>query len=89
MTSFYTNKYERVFLDCKIDFVLDLITDEIFEGIIDNISESGLCLITSKLLDQGQEIIIRSLIYLPSQTAAVCWIKPHDDVSYKVGLKFI
>ena len=88
MTSFYINKYERVFLDCRIEFVLDLMSDETFEGIIDNISEAGFCLITSTPLHEGQEITIRSLMYFPSQTAKVCWIKPEEDV-YRLGMKFI
>ncbi len=88
MTSFYTNKYERVFLDCRIEFFLDLMSDETFEGIIDNISEAGFCLITSTPLHEGQEITIRSLMYFPSQTAKVCWIKPEKDV-YRLGMKFM
>ncbi len=62
--------------------------DEIFEGTIDNISESGMCIVTSEALTEGQEITIKSLLFLPSQTAVVCWVEPRDN-SYKVGLKFL
>lgn len=76
-----------MFLNCTIEYGLDISSDQSYEGTIDNISESGFCLFTDRLLSEGQEITIRSLIYLPSQTATVCWVEPVDNW-YKVGLRF-
>ncbi len=89
MALFYSARHGRSYMNCSIEYVLDPFNaDETHEGIIENISESGFCLITPTPLKEGQEIIIKSLIYLPSQTASVCWVKQEDDV-YRVGMKFI
>ena len=88
MALFYSSRHGRSYMNCSIEYVLDPFNaDETYEGIIENISESGFCLITPTPLKEGQEIMIKSLIYLPSQTATVCWVKQEDDV-YRVGLKF-
>ena len=89
MSLFYSAKHDRCYVNSPVEYMLDpLNADEIFEGTIDNISESGMCLVTSKALTEGQEITIKSLLFLPSQTAVVCWVEPQDG-SYKVGLKFV
>jgi len=62
--------------------------DAVFEGTIDNISESGMCLLTPHSLTEGQEITVKSLLFLPSQTAVVCWVEPQDN-GYRVGLRFL
>jgi hypothetical protein len=88
MSLFYSSKHDRCYVNSPVEYVLDPFnTNEVFEGTIDNISESGMCLVTSKSLTEGQEITIKSLLFLPSQTAVVCWVKPQDD-GYRVGLKF-
>jgi hypothetical protein len=89
MPLFYSAKHDRCYVNSPVEYVLDPFNaDEIFEGTIDNISESGMCLVTSQSLTEGQEITIKSLLFLPSQTAVVCWIE-HEDNGYKVGLKFL
>jgi hypothetical protein len=89
MSLFYSAKHDRCYVNSPVEYVLDPFSaDEVFEGTIDNISESGMCLITSRPLREGQEITIKSLLFLPSQTAVVCWIEPQDD-SYRIGLKFV
>lgn len=88
MSSFYSSKHDRSPIDCSVEFSLDLFSQETFEGFIENISESGMCLITTKRLDTGQNITINTNIFLPSHTASVCWIEQNDDGSYKYGLKF-
>lgn len=65
------------------------ITYEIFIGFTLNISGSGMCLYTPKLLKEGQVIIIKSSIPPLSQKATVCWIEKYDSVYYKVGLEFV
>jgi len=89
MSLFYSAKHDRCYVNSPVEYVLaPFNVDEIFEGTIDNISESGMCLVISQPLSEGQEITIKSLLFLPSQTAVVCWIEPQDD-SYRVGLKFV
>jgi hypothetical protein len=87
MPSFYSSQFDRSIINCTIEYFLDLSSQETFEGVIDNISEAGICLITPIQLEEGQEIIIKTDIFLPSHSAQVCWIKKHED-AYKVGLKF-
>ncbi len=72
----------------KIEYVLGPFVSEIYEGLLLNISTSGLGLLISDNLDIGQEIVINSNINLPSQTARVEWIKKMDQAQYKVGLLF-
>jgi hypothetical protein len=62
---------------------------ETFIGFTLNVSNSGLCLYTPKLLSEGQKIIIKSNLPTPSKTALVRWIKKYDNVFYKVGLVFV
>ncbi len=90
MQSFDNRKYGRSYLNSIIEYVLNpFAPDETFEGALDNISERGLCLITSNLLGKGQEITIISPISAPSETATVRWIEKYDDFHYKVGLEFV
>lgn len=88
MFSFYSSKHDRCPIDCCIEFFLDLSSQETFDGFIENISEAGMCLITTKHLDIGQDLTINTNIFLPSHAASVCWIEQNDDGSYKYGLKF-
>lgn len=64
-------------------------THETFIGFTLNVSSSGLCLYTPKLVTEGQTIIIKSTFPTPSKTAMVRWIEKYDDVFYKVGLIFL
>ena len=88
MFSFYSSKHDRCPIDCGVEFFLDLSSQETYEGFIENISESGMCLITTKHLDTGQDLTINTHIFLPSNAASVCWIEQNEDGSYKYGLKF-
>lgn len=69
MSSFYSTHHDRSNVSCKIEYFLDLASREIFDGIIDNISESGLCLIMAIPLKEDDVITIRDEIFLPSHTA--------------------
>jgi len=62
---------------------------EAYIGFTLNVSESGLCIYTPKLLNEGQKITIRGAYPIPSKIAVVKWIEKYDDVFYKVGLVFI
>jgi len=73
-----------------VEYVLNSnTTHETFIGFTLNVSISGLCLYTPKLLGEGQEITIKSTIPSTSKTAIVRWIEKYDDVFYKIGLVFV
>ncbi|MEW6054258.1 MAG: PilZ domain-containing protein [Nitrospirota bacterium] len=61
---------------------------DVFDGIIVNISESGLCLLTTTFLSQGQEIIIRNGALVASRKANVRWAERYRDAYYRAGLEF-
>lgn len=61
--------------------------DESFEGFVSNISESGMCLLVSRPLIEGQEITLRDDVY-GCRTAIIKWIEKVDEGSYKAGVIF-
>jgi hypothetical protein len=61
----------------------------IFIGFVMNLSGSGLCLKTPKLLEKGENIIIKSLLFTTSRLAVVRWIHREDSTYYQVGLEFL
>jgi hypothetical protein len=63
--------------------------DEPFDGILFDISESGLHIITIHPLKEGETISIKSVVTLPSKTAVVRWCKNYHDLYSKIGLKFV
>lgn len=80
----------RDFSYAVVEYVLNSdTTHEILIGFTLNFSDSGMCLYTPKLLNEGQKIIIKSNFPDSSKTAIVKWIEKYDDVFYKVGLVFI
>jgi hypothetical protein len=60
------------------------IADEILQGAVVNVSNSGMSLFITKPLDIGQEITIRSSLPNLAQTAVVRWIKQVGGC-YKIG----
>lgn len=61
---------------------------EAWRGVTVNMSNSGLCLRTSKQLDPRQTISIRTNPPRPPQQASVRWVKEAGDGAYFVGLSF-
>jgi PilZ domain len=82
-------KYER---DNRIDVVRyapsPQTADTILKGIMQNYSYSGLCFITRHVLEEGQEIVLKSLVVLNAKKASVRWNKDIGKGNYKVGLEF-
>jgi hypothetical protein len=88
---FDQRKQERFDISCPIEYVVDSFQSDMFcEGIAVNISNSGLCLLTSHSLTEGQEIAIKNIfpVPLPSETASVVWVEKADDHTVKTGLSF-
>ena len=90
MSLFDQRREERYQLNSKIEYVIDAFSsNEFIEGVIENISKIGFCMITAWPLSKSQEIIIKDCsIFLPSQYATVCWLEPYKDGCYRVGLEF-
>ncbi|MEJ2684208.1 MAG: PilZ domain-containing protein [Candidatus Sulfobium sp.] len=83
-------RYRRSIFPSTIEYGIKTeVTGETFKGVAVNISESGLCLYTSSVLNEGQEISIMSVLPVPSRTAAVRWSKSLNADVCKVGLMFV
>ena len=73
----------------KIEYARGAFDTETFEAFVLNISDTGICFLTSNLLSIGQEITLKDFdIYGSSKTATVQWIEKADKRRYKVGLIF-
>jgi len=70
-------------------FLIPSVTTKTFDGLITDISDSGLCLVTNSQLKYGQRIIIQDEPYLSEKIAIVRWTEKFDDIFYKIGLEFI
>lgn len=99
MSFFDQRKDERYDLhERKVEYALSPFDTEILEADILNISETGLCLLSSNYMPVGQEITIKNLMPFSSRTARVMWIEEYDnnfhlnnsdEVLFKIGLTFI
>jgi hypothetical protein len=59
-----------------------------FEAVITDISEFGLCLLTTSHLKDGQNIIISNNAQFYEKPAIVQWSQEYEDMFYKIGLEF-
>jgi len=79
----------RYDFNLAIEYVKDHgIVPDIYKGIITDISNSGLRLLTPSPLDIGQAITIKNTLPVYSQTAVVRWVENPDNASCKAGLEF-
>jgi len=74
----------------RIEYILSPETSEnIYQGVTINISNTGVCLYIFNLIYEGQKIAIKSTLPVPHQTALVRWIKKVDADLYKAGVLFV
>jgi hypothetical protein len=59
------------------------------DGVVANVSQSGLCLITKQSLIQGEAITIVNNSSLSSKVASVRWSQNLRNLYYRVGLEFV
>ena len=59
-----------------------------FDCVISNLSQSGLCLLATGALKNGQEITIKNHIFPSPRIATVIWSKEYNGIYYKYGLEF-
>jgi hypothetical protein len=90
MTSFEKRKYGRRYIVATLEYVLDpLIADEIYDGVIADISDSGLCILTTDRLMEGQAIKLKNALPLSSQSATVRWSERYNNLYYRAGLELV
>lgn len=69
-------------------FLVPSIIGKTFDGLITDISASGLCLLTTSQLKDRQRIIIEDKSFSSEKVAIVRWSEKYDDMFYKIGLEF-
>jgi hypothetical protein len=90
MSEFDKRRHSRDDTISAVQYVLNrLHSEEIFDGVIANISESGVCLLTTDPLNKGQDITIKNKIPATSQTATVRWSSKYHNLYYMAGLELI
>ena len=83
-------KYQRNDLRAFVNYTCSSFTsDTTLRGTIKNYSYSGICLIVSQPLVEGQEIIVKSLGVPSSKRAIVRWQENIGKDAYEVGLEYI
>jgi len=84
----------------RVEYSLDpFFKGGLFEADVINVSETGLCFLSSNPLTVGQQIILSNFMSFSSQTAVVIWVEIYHDeihhadtsdtVAYKIGLRFM
>jgi len=69
-------------------FLIPSIISKTFNGLITDISDSGVCLLTTSQLKDRQRIIIEDKSCSSEKVAIVRWSEKYDDMFYKIGLEF-
>jgi len=59
-----------------------------FDGLIMDISDSGVCILTTSHLNDRERIIIEDKSSSSGKLAIVRWSEKYDDMFYKIGLEF-
>jgi Tfp pilus assembly protein PilZ len=70
-------------------FLVPSIIEKTYDGVITDISDSGICLLTTSPLKDRQRIIVLDKSHLSERAAIVRWSQKYDDLFYKIGLEFI
>jgi hypothetical protein len=86
---FDRRRHLRYDFNLAIEYIKDPgIVSTIYKGIITDISNSGLRILTPSPLNVGQAITIKNALPAYPQTAVVRWVENPDSASYKAGLEF-
>jgi hypothetical protein len=89
MLSEEKRKHRRTDMSCFIEYSRESSADNTSNGVITNMSESGICLLTPKLLKEGENILLKSDIGIPHQKATVRWSRQYKNYHYRTGLEFV
>jgi hypothetical protein len=63
--------------------------DTVSNGVIANISKSGMCLLSPKALNRGENILIKSNNSAPAKKATVRWCRQYRNYHYRAGVEFV
>ena len=63
--------------------------DESLIAVGSNISDSGMCIYSDIMPEEGERLEFRSFLPVPSTQATVRWVKKDVDNLYKMGLMFV
>ena len=82
--------HERKYIVKATECVLNQhpIPNETFDCIIADISTSGLCLLTTQPVENGQVITMMNQIFPSPRTAIVRWSEEYKGLYYRSGLEF-
>jgi hypothetical protein len=69
-------------------FLVPSIIGKTVEGLIMDISDSGLCLLTTSQLKVRQRLIIEDKSFSLEKVAVVRWIEKYDEMFYRIGLEY-
>ena len=82
-------KYQRNDLKAFVQYTSSSDTSDIaLRGTMKNYSYSGICLVVSQPLVEGQEIIMKSMGIPSSKRATVRWQENIGKDAYEVGLEY-
>ena len=65
-----------------------LTSDKFLAGLMQNFNSTGLCMITSVPLEEGQEILLKGIVAPNARTAVVRWHQEVANSAFKIGLEF-
>jgi len=81
----HKRKYLANAMECELK---ELQQKEIFDCVAANISQSGICLITTNPLQNGQKVTMKNHIFPSPRTATVRWSEDYKSLYFRAGLEF-
>jgi hypothetical protein len=89
MEPFDKRKHRRMHVTSTVEYVFSHSSqNDNYDGVVADVSESGLCLFTAEPLSKGQAIIIQNHILAAPRTATVRWSEKFNNLYYKAGVEF-
>jgi hypothetical protein len=82
-------RHERSEVVIIVRCAVEPLAEVFFDGVVANISESGLCLLTTYPLREDDTIRMKKEINMASNRAAVRWIDRSNKYYCKAGLEFV
>ena len=83
----------------RVEYSLNpFLKGQIYEAVVINVSETGICFLSSTPLTVGQQITLGDFMSLTAQTAVVIWVELCDEAChsglmetalYKIGVRFM
>ena len=85
-----TRRYERHVFSRAIEYVVPPgDAKKVIKGYAINISEAGLCFASTNVINEGQEIGIKTELPVLHRRGVVIWSRKIDETLYKAGLRFL